>query len=132
MIQIRASFDPCQRMGGNEWKAFKNAELNPRIWKILTARFGLLSFVFLIALIVVASRDSTNSKDDTSDNQTNLNDIKICAQGFESSDKTPKSQGVFDDLSSDEISAIRDYMLAQANLNITPYDKAFINSNYDK
>ena len=115
---------------GNEWKTLKNAELNPRIWKILTACFALLSLVFLIALIVVASRDSTNTKGDTSDNQDKLNGIKTCAQGLESSDKTPKSQGVFDDLSSDEISAVRDYMLAQASLKITPYDKASINSNY--
>ena len=112
MIQIGASFDDCQKMGGNEWKTFKNTELNPRIWKILTACFALLSFVFLIALIVVALRDSTNSKGDTSGNQDKLNGIKTCAQGLESSDKTPKSQGVFDDLSSDEISAVRDYMLS--------------------
>ena len=42
----------------------------------------------------------------------------------------PISQGLFDDLSLDEITAVRDYMLGQKLLNLTPYNEATVSSNY--
>ena len=97
-----------------------------RIWKFLAVIFALLSLALLIALVVVASNKGSSGQ--TSDGEVGAS--KDCDRGMKKPVEPPKSQGVFDDLSSDEISAVLDYMLAQASLNITPYDKASINSNY--
>ena len=44
--------------------------------------------------------------------------------------KPSKSQGLFDDLSSQELVAVREYMLAQASLALERFDDASVSSNY--
>ena len=122
-------------MAGSEWLAHKENEsstgTNVRIWKILAACFALLSLALLISLIVVATQNSS-ARTEVSHNTHDANaDVTECPEGLKESDhEEPKSEDVFDDLTSAEIIAVRDYMLAQSSLNITPYEKASINSNY--
>ena len=99
----------------------------PVVWKVLTIVFLVISIALLIALIVVATK-----REDSRERKTDSQPIHadVCEDGMSSSDETPKSAGVFDDLSAEELTAVRDYLLKQSSLNITPYDDASLNNNY--
>ena len=104
----------------------------PLIWKVLAIAFILISIALLIALIVVATKLSNSEDSDSSKNSVSNSSDKVqtCADGMSNPDKTPKSAGVFDDLTVDEIKAVRDYLMNQTELKLTKYEKATINSNY--
>ena len=92
------------------------------LWKVLTLVFIVISIALLIALIVVATSRPKKTNGGVK--------MESCADGMAIPDETPKSSGVFDDLTVDEITAVRDYLLKQTELKLTKYEKAAINSNY--
>ena len=105
----------------------------PLIWKVLAIVFIIISIALLIALIVVATKLSNSKDSNASKNQSvSSGDDKVqtCAGGMPNPDEPPKSVGVFDDLTVDEIKAVRDYLMNQNELKLTKYEKATINSNY--
>ena len=97
-------------------------------WKVLTIVFIVISVALLIALIVVATKQ-TKPKSADSGVHTKAT-VQLCADGMSNPTKPPKSAGVFDDLTVKEIASVRDYLLMQAELNLTSYLQATLNSNY--
>ena len=107
----------------------------PMLWKVLAIVFIVISIALLIALIVVATRQQESDDSLQHESQTNQTSkapvsVESCADGMTSSDDQRKSDGVFDDLTVDEITAVRDYLMKQASLNLTEYTKATVDSNY--
>ena len=99
------------------------------ILKILLAIFVLLSIALLIALIVVATR---NNKESTAENGDSSR-IEDCPETSELTAPSTSSHGwkeLYQDLSKEEIIAVRDYIIRQPNLNVTAYENANINDNY--
>lgn len=105
----------------------------PIIWKILVLVLALICIALLIALIVVASRSHHEKKPEDNGQQSDKDKLtaKACtsepAAGIKMS---RKSSQIFEDLSAEEIIAVRDYLYADKNLKITPYDKATVADNY--
>ena len=100
----------------------------PILWKVLAIVFIVISIALLIALIVVAMKQQKS--DDADSNHDAHPALSVCADGMTSSNDPPKSAGVFDDLTVDEITAVRDYLLNQTSLKLTKYILATIQSNY--
>ena len=105
------------------------------IWKVLTLVFIVISIALLIALIVVATKKNKSeqgTEDATSKSPVSNGATKVesCGDGLSRPDRTPKSAGVFIDLTVDEITAVRDYLLKQTKINLTKYEKATVNDNY--
>ena len=98
------------------------------VWKVLTVVLLIIIIALLIALIVVATKkDRSSSQAKLESNGSELDD---CADGLSSLVDTPKSAGVFDDLTTDELTVVRDYLLKQNSLDLTPYENASLQSNY--
>ncbi|KAJ7379719.1 amine oxidase [Desmophyllum pertusum] len=106
----------------------------PMLWKVLAIVFIVISIALLIALIVVATKQqkSDENPEKSKANQTHAAaSVESCADGMTSSSKDPpKSAEVFDDLSVDEITAVRDYLLKQTALKLTEFANATVASNY--
>jgi len=97
------------------------------VLKILVVLLALLSLALLIALIVVATKDKT----ETVENGSSSAGIKeFCPETTKLISSPARSSGLYDDLSKDEIIAVRDYILNQSSLNVTRYEDAAINDNY--
>ena len=79
--------------------------------------YAFCSFTLLIALIVVATK-LTKPKSADSGVHTKAT-VQSCADGMSNPIKPPKSAGVFHDLTVEEIASVRDYLLMQAELNLT-------------
>ena len=94
-----------------------------KILKIAVALLAILCLAFLIALIVFATK-ATKAKEECSDGNSQ------CSDKMEITVSNTRSAGLFDDLSAEEIIAVRDYMLKQESLNITEFEKASINTNW--
>ena len=100
-----------------------------RLWMIIAIVFIVISIALLIALIVVATKQEKTKE--TPDNGSHeAVSVESCADGMSSSNEPSKSSGVFDDLTVDEITAVRDYLLKQPDLNLTEYMKAHVDDNY--
>ena len=86
----------------------------------------MISVALLIALIAVAT---THIRSEPLDPEVDTNaTVQSCADGMATdSTKPPKSAGVFDDLTVEEITSVRDYLLMQAELNLTSYLQATLN-----
>ena len=89
-------------------------------WKVQAVVFIIISIALLIALIVVATKSHSDV----------VEHVKTCGDGMSSTDGTPKSAGVFDDLTVDEIVSVIDYLMSQTELNLTKFEEATVNSNY--
>ena len=81
----------------------------------------------IIALCIVVATSSSG--------KVPVKDIQDCAtSNMAQSQRAGKTHGVlsnaFDDLSVGEILAVRDYVLKEPSLNVTPIEKASISSNY--
>ena len=96
------------------------------VLKILVVLLALLSLALLIALIVVATKDKT----DPVENGSSSGLKEFCPETSVLRSSPARSSGLYDDLSRDEIIAVRDYILSQPSLNVTPYEDAAINDNY--
>ena len=99
------------------------------LWKVLTIVFIVISIALLIALIVVATKKVKSHENQENGSQVAVS-MEPCAEGMSVSDEPPKSSGVFDDLTVDEITAVRDYLLKQPELSLTTYVNATLDSNY--
>ena len=96
------------------------------VLKILVVLLALLSLSLIIALIVVATKDKTDSVENGSSSGLN----EFCPETSKLTSSPARSSGLYDDLSRDEIIAVRDYILSQPSLNVTRYEDAAINDNY--
>ena len=101
-------------------------------WKLLAIGFIAISIALLIALIVVATKakDTENALGGKRPDLFDHNQVMTCAAGLSGPDENPRSAGVFDDLTVNEIIAVRDYLLKQTELKLTRMEEAAINRNY--
>lgn len=103
-------------------------------WKVLAITFIIVSIALLIALIAVAMtlrKIDEKHQRKIPESRGDDNEVKACLEGFSPSPgESPRSAGVFDDLTVNEIIAVRDYLLHQTELNLTKIEQAAINSNY--
>ena len=101
-------------------------------WKLLAIGFIAISIALLIALIVVATKakDTENALGGKRPDLFDHNQVMTCAEGLSGPDENPRSAGVFDDLTVNEIIAVRDYLLKQTELKLTRMEEAAINRNY--
>ena len=109
--------------------AGKGADRTNFILKILVVLLAVLSLTLLIALIVVATRENKSEplKNGGGDSQSG----RFCPETYLTPSKeATRSAGLYNDLSKVEIIAVRDYILSQSSLNVTPFDEAKINDNY--
>ena len=104
----------------------KDAGRENLILKIVCALLALLSLALLIALIVVVTKNKTES----SENGLYTGVQGFCPETTQLTSSPARSAGLYDDLSKEEIIAVRDYILGQSALNVTPYEDATINDNY--
>ena len=97
----------------------------PLFWKVLVAVLTVLCVGLLVAVIVVSVK-YTDLK-----GQKQTEETETCpSQGSTHSGAAPKSHGLFTDLSTKEILAIREYMFKQASLKLVPFTEATVDSNY--
>ena len=97
------------------------------VLKIICACLALVCLALLIALIVVATRD----KPERVKHPSSCKVEDFCPETTQLITPSPaRSSGLYDDLSKEEIIAVRDYILNQSSLNVTPYDDALVNHNY--
>ncbi|XP_028404456.1 amiloride-sensitive amine oxidase [copper-containing]-like isoform X1 [Dendronephthya gigantea] len=95
-----------------------NASIPTRL-KIAICILVLIIVGLIVALIAV----SVNQSDDQ-------DDTKTCSQRSTMTPKFTKSQDLFRDLTEDELLEVRDYIVNNASLNVTPFEKAAVDSNY--
>ncbi|XP_022780848.1 amiloride-sensitive amine oxidase [copper-containing]-like [Stylophora pistillata] len=94
------------------------------ILQIVCGFLALLCLGLLIALIVVSTRGKSETLENGSSSHV------ICPDNTRLKVQPARSSGLFNDLTKDEIIAVRDYILGQPSLNITPYEEAAINNNF--
>lgn len=104
----------------------KDARRKVLILQIVCVFLALLSLGLLIALIVVSTRDKNGSLENESSSQAN----DFCPDNTRLKLQSVRSTGLFNDLTKDEIIAVRDYILSQPSMNVTPYEQAAINMNF--
>ena len=102
----------------------KSENALPARFKIIIGVLVLI-IVGLVAAIVVVS---INKSDDTDDSRNS--EYSSCSQKTTLKPQYTKSQDLYRDLSEDELIQVRDYILNVASLNVTPFEKATINSNH--
>ena len=83
----------------------------------------------LIALIVVATKKGKSEENQESGSHVAVS-IEPCAEGMSSSIDSPRFAGFFDDLTVDEITAVRNYLQKQPEFNLTNFVDATVESNY--
>ena len=109
--------------------AGKGADRTNFILKILVVLLAVLSLALLIALIVVATRE--NKSEPLKNGGGGSQSGGFCPETYLTPSKeATRSAGLYNDLSKEEIIAVRDYILSQSSLNVTPFDEAKINDNY--
>ena len=112
-------------------KGKENTSRTILVLKIVCTLLALLSLALIIALIVVLTIDKTESSPKDNKDAPPYTRIEDCPQSTKLEISSPaRSAGVYDDLSKEEIIAVRDYILSQPSLNVTPYQQAAINDNY--
>ena len=85
------------------------------VLKILVVLLALLSLALLIALIVVATKDKTEPVE----NESSSAGVKeFCPEATKLTFSPARSSGLYNDLSKDDIIAVRDYILSQSSLMI--------------
>lgn len=97
----------------------------PIKWKIAVTILVLLCLGLLIALIVVAVDFVQYKEKYPSDPQSDT-----CADGILNEGELPKTQGIFNDLSREELIAARDFMLKQSSLKLKNIENASVKDNY--
>ncbi|CAL1539227.1 unnamed protein product [Lymnaea stagnalis] len=90
------------------WKTW----LALRILAIVTSILVVLLAVALAAMVVIKTTPP------------------YCSPGLESSNRNLANPGIFNDLTPNEMVSVRDYLLSQKRLGLTPYQTATLNSSY--
>ena len=103
----------------------KGSVVVPVKWKIAVTILVLLCVGLLIALIVVAIDFSQYKDKYPRDTESNT-----CAEGILNEGEPPKTRGIFNDLTSEEIIAARDFMLKQSSLKLKRFENASVKDNY--
>lgn len=103
----------------------KGSVVVPIKWKIAVAILFLLCVGLLIALIVVAVVFSQYRDKYPSDTESNT-----CVEGILNEGEPPKTKGIFNDLTSEELIAARDFMLKQSSLKLKRIENASVKDNY--
>ena len=96
------------------------------VLKVMCTLLALLSLALLITVCVLATKDKTGP----SENGSSEGIKDFCPEATQLTSSPARSAGLYDDLSKEEILAVRDYILSQSSLNVTPYQDAAINDNY--
>ncbi|XP_029189389.2 amiloride-sensitive amine oxidase [copper-containing]-like [Acropora millepora] len=96
------------------------------ILRVACAALTLLSLALIVTLIVV----TTKGKREALGDGTSSRQQDDCPDATKLSASPVRSAGLYDDLSKDEIIAVRDYILQQPSLNLTAYENAALNDNY--
>lgn len=93
---------------------------------IFSSCLVLVVIALVIALGIVAYRlhNSNVASENTTPNCPYKRDEMI------QHDDIKRKQGIFDDLTADEIIAVRDFVLTKTALNVTPFERATVSSNY--
>lgn len=82
----------------------------------------ILCIALVIALAIVVHQDHGSSKRDSHECPVGRNAMpQVDLDG---------RHGIFDDLTSKEIIAVRDFILRETSLNVTPFEKATLATNY--
>lgn len=105
----------------------KKGGSNVFLLKILAVVFAVLSLALLIALIVVATK---NKSAEPLKNGATSNGLHFCPEKTPLESTIARSADLYNDLSKDEIIAVRNYVLNRPDMNITSFDEAKINDNY--
>ena len=95
-----------------------------RIQLVFIIILAITCIALIIALAVVASKTSKTSKTGlkSQSEENKLPENGFCSETPKVSDpKPPRSKGLFDDLSEEEINAVKKYMINQKELNIVPF-----------
>ena len=86
--------------------------------------------VGICILVLLVMSDIGLALATTSKNSNNFDTLGDCAKTTPLKTKYTKSQDLYRDLSENELLQVCDYIMKVAPLNITPFDKATIKSNY--
>ena len=100
-------------------KQEKTAAKIPRAVIFLICVLVLLIIGLALAIIIMAVNNSNNSES-----------LSSCSKTSSLKAKHTKSQDLYRDLSEQELLEVRDYILNVTSLNVTPHEKATLNSNY--
>ena len=103
---------------GNKPDAKHKTKLNAAV-----AFLGLTCLVLFSAVLILSVGESGSS------NETPVT-YKLCTSSTSSQVTVSTSEDLFRDLSQEEIIRVRDYVLNEPSLNVTPYSEASIASNY--
>ncbi len=90
-----------------------------RTVKVIICILALLVIGLAVAIIIIAVNNSKDSDSTAS-----------CAKTSSLKPKYTKSKDLYRDLSEAELLQVRDYILNVVSLNVTPFEKATVNSNY--
>ncbi len=101
----------------------------PTRYKVIMCILVLIIAGLAAALIVVSVNKSEDSLIVVSVNKSE-DSWTTCPQRSTLKPKYTTSQDLYRDLSEAELLQVRDYILNVASLNITPFEKATVNSNY--
>ncbi|XP_065066376.1 diamine oxidase [copper-containing]-like [Rhopilema esculentum] len=97
----------------------------PASWKVLVAALCALIVALVIALCIVATKATADDSSKAAPSKG-----PSCSSPYKQDTKLPKDPSVFQDLSPDELHAVRDYLMKQSSLNLTAHGKSTMDSNF--
>ena len=94
----------------------------PKKWKLLIVLLGLTCAILVVIIILMAIRFHRNATD---------KEDPICKSPFQHKVQLDDSSpNLFQDLTTGELNAVRDYLMKQTGLNLTAFSKATLQDNF--